>query len=91
MGNDARRKIPLRKIGLVHVTPGQIVDAYPDLVMSHTATWRPSALWRRSAQKLFMTRTASPSLDHIAPAKSEECGASREVPRLRKAIRDPVL
>ena len=40
MGMTLAEKILAEKSGLSAVTPGQIVDAYPDLVMSHTATWR---------------------------------------------------
>ena len=43
-------------------TPGKIVDAYPDLVMSHTATWRSaSVLQHIGAFDTFLIPTASPS------------------------------
>jgi len=40
MGKTIAQKILASKSGKSSVEPGEIVDAYPDLVMSHTATWR---------------------------------------------------
>ena len=44
---------------------GQIVDAYPDLVMSHTATWRSvSVMEKVGATKLFDPDRIAIVLDH---------------------------
>ena len=40
-------KILAAKSGKSAVSPGEIVDAYPDLVMSHTATWRSASVMQR--------------------------------------------
>src|SRR5215510_12200000 len=76
MGMTIAEKILAKKSGLTTVTPGQIVDAYPDLVMSHTATWRSVSVM----EKVGATRPYDPEriavvLDHIAPAKSEKNAA----------------
>ncbi len=76
MGMTIAEKILAKKSGLASVTPGQIVDAYPDLVMSHTATWRSvSVMEKVGATKLFDPDRIAVVLDHIAPAKSEKNAA----------------
>ena len=76
MGMTIAEKILAKKSGLTSVTPGQIVDAYPDLVMSHTATWRSvSVMEKVGATKLYDPDRIAVVLDHIAPAKSEKNAA----------------
>jgi homoaconitate hydratase family protein len=76
MGMTIAEKILAKKSGLPVVTPGQIVDAYPDLVMSHTATWRSvSVMEKVGATKLYDPDRIAVVLDHIAPAKSEKNAA----------------
>jgi homoaconitate hydratase family protein len=76
MGMTIAEKILAKKSGLFSVVPGQIVDAYPDLVMSHTATWRSvSVMERVGATKLYDPNRIAVVLDHIAPAKSEKNAA----------------
>src|SRR6266404_5511392 len=76
MGMTIAEKILSREAGLASVTPLQIVDAYPDLVMSHTATWRSvSVMEKVGATKLFDPDRIAVVLDHIAPAKSEKNAA----------------
>jgi len=73
MGMTIAEKILAAKSGLSAVTPGQIVDAYPDLVMSHTATWRSvSVMEKVGATKLFDPERIAIVLDHISPAKTEK-------------------
>jgi len=76
MGMTIAEKILARKSGKSAVTPGEIVDAYPDLVMSHTATWRSvSVMEKIGATKLYDPDRIAVVLDHIAPAKSEKNAA----------------
>jgi 3-isopropylmalate/(R)-2-methylmalate dehydratase large subunit len=76
MGMTIAEKILAAKSGLPTVAPGQIVDAYPDLVMSHTATWRSvSVMEKVGATKLYDAERIAVVLDHIAPAKSEKNAA----------------
>jgi 3-isopropylmalate/(R)-2-methylmalate dehydratase large subunit len=76
MGMTIAEKILAKKSGLTAVTPGQIVDAYPDLVMSHTATWRSvSVMEKVGATKLYDPDRIAVVLDHIAPAKTEKNAA----------------
>jgi len=73
MGMTIAEKILAKKSGFDAVTSGQIVDAYPDLVMSHTATWRSVTVMEKiGATKLYDPDRIAVVLDHIAPAKSEK-------------------
>jgi 3-isopropylmalate/(R)-2-methylmalate dehydratase large subunit len=72
MAMTIAEKILAKKSGASSVEPGQIVDAYPDLVMSHTATWRSvSVMEKIGATRLFDPGRIAIVLDHIAPAKTE--------------------
>src|SRR5215468_5538509 len=76
MGMTIAQKILAKRSGSSAVTPGEIVDAYPDLVMSHTATWRSvSVMEKIGATKLYDPDRIAVVLDHIAPAKSEKNAA----------------
>ena len=79
MGMTIVEKILSKKSGLDSVVPGQIVDAYPDLVMSHTATWRSvSVMEKVGATKLHDPDRIAIVLDHIAPAKTEKHAADQQ-------------
>lgn len=78
MGKTIAEKILAKKSGNSSVTPGQIVDAYPDLVMSHTATWRSASVMKRiGATKLYDPNRLAIVLDHISPAKTEKYAADQ--------------
>ena len=82
MGKTIAEKILAAKSGNSSVTPGEIVDAYPDLVMSHTATWRSaSVLQRIGATKLYDPDRLAIVLDHISPAKTEKYAADQQTSR----------
>jgi len=75
-------KILAAKSGRSSVFPGEIVDACPDLVMSHTATWRSvSVMQRIGATKLYDPERLAIVLDHISPAKTEKYAADQQTSR----------
>src|SRR5579864_4600936 len=75
-------KILSAKSGKASVTPGEIVEAYPDLVMSHTATWRSVSVTERvGATKLYNPERLAIVLDHVSPAKSEKHAADQQISR----------
>ena len=81
-GYTIAEKILAVKSGRDSVRPGEIVDAYPDLVMSHTATWRSvSVMQKVGANKLFDPDRLAVVLDHIAPAKTEKNALDQQVSR----------
>jgi len=82
MGFTIAEKILATKSGRTSVRPGEIVDAYPDLVMSHTATWRSvSVMQKVGATKLYDPDRLAVVLDHIAPAKTEKNATDQQVSR----------
>ena len=75
-------KILASKSGATRVSPGEIVDAYPDLVMSHTATWRSVSVMRRiGATRLYDPERLAIVLDHISPAKTEKYAQDQQTSR----------
>ncbi|MBZ5580443.1 MAG: 3-isopropylmalate dehydratase large subunit [Acidobacteriia bacterium] len=75
-------KILSAKSGKSAVTPGEIVEACPDLVMSHTATWRSASVMKRiGATKLYDPERLAIVLDHISPAKTEKYAADQQISR----------
>jgi len=75
-------KILAAKSGRNSVMPGEIVEAYPDLVMSHTATWRSvSVMQKIGATKLYDPNRLAVVLDHISPAKTEKYAGDQQISR----------
>ncbi|HEY7335547.1 MAG TPA: 3-isopropylmalate dehydratase large subunit [Bryobacteraceae bacterium] len=75
-------KILASKSGNASVKPGEIVDAYPDLVMSHTATWRSASVMQRvGATNLYDPDRLAIVLDHISPAKTEKYASDQQTSR----------
>ena len=82
MGMTIAEKILATKSGVTRVTPGEIVDAYPDVVMSHTATWRSvSVMQRIGASRLFDPERLAIVLDHVSPAKTEKYAQDQQTSR----------
>lgn len=82
MGQTIAEKILATKSGSTRLSPGEIVDAYPDVVMSHTATWRSvSAMKRIGATKLYDPDRLAIVLDHISPAKTEKYAKDQQTSR----------
>jgi len=82
MGMTIAEKILASKSGAAGVSPGEIVDAYPDLVMSHTATWRSVSVMRRiGATRLYDPDRLAIVLDHVSPAKTEKYAQDQQTSR----------
>jgi homoaconitate hydratase family protein len=82
MSQTIAEKILAAKSGESRVSPGQIVDAYPDLVMSHTATWRSVSVMKKiGARTLYDPKRLAIVLDHISPAKTEKYAADQQTSR----------
>jgi len=81
-GKTVAQKILARASGVSDVEPGRIVDASPDLVMSHTATWRSVDVMKKlGATKLFDPSRIAIVLDHVSPAKTEKYAADQRISR----------
>jgi homoaconitate hydratase family protein len=82
MGQTIAQKILARKSGTTALAPGEIVDAFPDVVMSHTATWRSVSVMKKiGATKLYDPDRLAIVLDHISPAKTEKYAQDQQTSR----------
>src|ERR1700742_3726803 len=82
MGQTIAEKILATKSGATRLSPGEIVDAYPDVVMSHTATWRSVAAMKKiGVTKLYDPDRLAIVLDHISPAKTEKYAKDQQTSR----------
>jgi 3-isopropylmalate/(R)-2-methylmalate dehydratase large subunit len=71
-----------RASGERDLQPGQIVDAYPDLYMSHTASWRCiRTLEKMGVGKLYDVDRIAMVMDHISPAMSAKTAADHQLCR----------
>src|SRR5579872_916708 len=82
MGMTIAQKILASRSGRSSVTVGEIVEAYPDLVMSHTATWRSASVMKRiGATRLYDPERLAIVLDHVSPAKTEKYAKDQQTSR----------
>jgi homoaconitate hydratase family protein len=71
MSRTFAQKVLERASGETGLVPGDIVDAYPDLYMSHSASWRCiSTLDRLPDQTLYAPDRIAMVMDHISPART---------------------
>ena len=71
MGKTFAEKALARAAGLSEVSPGEIVDAYPDLYMSHMASWRCiRTMEKLGTDKLYDVDRIAMVMDHISPAQT---------------------
>ena len=69
-GKTFAEKALTRGARLPEVLPGQIVDVYPDLYMSNTASWRCiRTLEKMGTEKLYDLDRIAMVMDHISPAR----------------------
>jgi len=82
MGKSFAVKALERASGQSDLVPGQIVDAYPDLYMSHTATWRCiKTLERMGWPDLFDKDRIAMVMDHISPALTAKIAGDHRLSR----------
>jgi 3-isopropylmalate/(R)-2-methylmalate dehydratase large subunit len=71
-----------RASGERDLAPGQIVDAYPDLYMSHTASWRCiRTLEKMGVTDLYDVDRIAMVMDHISPAMTAKTAADHQLCR----------
>jgi 3-isopropylmalate/(R)-2-methylmalate dehydratase large subunit len=71
-----------RASGVGDLAPGQIVDVYPDLYMSHTASWRCiRTLEKMGVTQLYDVDRIAMVMDHIAPAVTAKNAADHKLCR----------
>lgn len=73
IGRTFAQKVLERASGQDGLVPGDIVDAYPDLYMSHSATWRCiKTLEKLPTQELYAPERIAMVMDHISPARTSK-------------------
>lgn len=71
MGKTFAEKALARAAGLKEVSPGEIADVYPDLYMSHMASWRCiRTMEKLGTDKLYDVDRVAMVMDHISPAQT---------------------
>lgn len=71
-----------RASGERDLVPGQIVDAFPDVYMSHTASWRCiRTLERMGVDTLYDPDRVAMVMDHISPAMNAKTAADHRLCR----------
>ncbi|MGK3203422.1 aconitase/3-isopropylmalate dehydratase large subunit family protein [Amycolatopsis sp. MEPSY49] len=81
-GKTFAQKAIERASAVADLAPGQIVDAYPDLYMSHTASWRCiRTLEKMGVEKLFDVDRVAMVMDHLSPAMNAKTAADHALCR----------
>jgi 3-isopropylmalate/(R)-2-methylmalate dehydratase large subunit len=71
-----------RASGEADLVPGRIVDAYPDLYMSHTASWRCiRTLEKMGVDQLYDVDRVAMVMDHLSPAMTAKTAADHALCR----------
>ncbi len=71
MGKSFAEKVLARAAGLAEVSVGQVVDVYPDLYMSHMASWRCiRTMEKLGTDQIYDRDRIAMVMDHISPAQT---------------------
>lgn len=82
MGRTFAEKVLARAAGRTGVSPGEIVEPYPDLIMSHAASWRCiKTLERLGTDTLYEPGRIAMVMDHTAPAYTAKTAADQKLCR----------
>lgn len=82
MAKTFAEKVMARAAGISETSVGQMVDVYPQLIMSHQASWRCiRTLEKLGVDKLFDVDRIAMVMDHKAPAHSIKTAADQKLCR----------
>jgi homoaconitate hydratase family protein len=82
MGKTFAEKVMARAAGLPETTVGQVVNVYPNLIMSHAASWRCiRSLEKLGTDKLFDVDRIAMVMDHNSPAHVVKTAADQKICR----------
>ncbi len=91
MGKSFAEKVLARASGLSEISPGEIVDVYPDLYMSNMASWRCiRTIERLGTDRLYDPDRIAMVMDHISPARTTKIADDQRLCReyaVRKGIK----
>ncbi|WP_067936628.1 3-isopropylmalate dehydratase large subunit [Alicyclobacillus kakegawensis] len=82
MGKTFAEKVMAKAAHLPETTAGQVVDVYPDLIMSHAASWRCiQSLEKLGTDQLYDVNRIAMVMDHTAPARTAKTAADQKLCR----------
>lgn len=82
MGKTFAEKVLARAAGLPDAIAGQVVNVYPDLIMSHAASWRCiKTLEKLGTDKLYDVDRIAMVMDHNSPARTAKTAADQKLCR----------
>ncbi len=91
MGKTFAEKVLARAAGVREARPGEIVDVYPDLYMSHMASWRCiRTMEKLGTDELYDPDRIAMVMDHISPAQTAKIADDQRLCReyaARKGIK----
>jgi len=71
MGKTFAEKVLAKAAGVAEASPGQVLDVYPDLYMSHMASWRCiRTMEKLGTDKIWDVDRIAMVMDHISPAQT---------------------
>jgi 3-isopropylmalate/(R)-2-methylmalate dehydratase large subunit len=82
MGKTFAEKVMAKAAGLPEANAGQVVDVYPDLIMSHAASWRCiRTLEKLGTDHLYDADRIAMVMDHNSPARTAKTAADQKLCR----------
>ena len=82
MGKTFAEKVMAKAAGLPETTAGEVINVYPDLNMSHAASWRCiRTLEKLGTDKLYDVERIAMVMDHTSPARTEKTAADQKLCR----------
>jgi 3-isopropylmalate dehydratase large subunit len=82
MGKTFAEKILAKAAGIPEATAGEVINVYPNLTMSHAASWRCiRTLEKMGTDKLYDVDRIAMVMDHTAPAHAVKTAADQKLCR----------
>ncbi|WP_206915481.1 3-isopropylmalate dehydratase large subunit [Alicyclobacillus suci] len=82
MGKTFAEKVMAKAAGIEEATAGQVINVYPDLIMSHAASWRCiRTLEKMGTDELYDVNRIAMVMDHNSPARTAKTAADQKLCR----------
>ncbi|MEH7252244.1 aconitase/3-isopropylmalate dehydratase large subunit family protein [Neobacillus niacini] len=82
MGKTFAEKVMAKASGNAETTAGQVVNVYPDLIMSHMASWRCiKTMEKMGTDQLYDVDRIAMVMDHISPARTSKIASYHKLCR----------
>jgi len=82
MGKTFAEKVLAKSAGVPEASVGDILNVYPNLIMSHAASWRcVTTLKKLGTDKLYDVDRIAMIMDHNSPARTDKTAADQKMCR----------